>query len=238
MATRTAQAQGQHNRLAEANGAAPTAAATVPRRTRWPASAAQSDDARNGWQAALPVDGDWAKWAEPPGSRQQIVSLPIIGWGHTYPPNLLQTFNAGTSIGAVAYDSKILYVYFLTTDNTPHFDAPSTGANMFEYDGIELWLEEEQFGLGFNDRGSRGSSNIAITTARGGMARPITRCPTTIWGVSWRALAEHPFGTAAGLAVGASLEGKPGYVLMAKIPFEEINLVGGIVGRKVARFCP
>ena len=31
--------------------------------------------------------------------------------------------------------------------------------------------------------------------------------------------------------MGASLDGKPGYAVMARIPFEEIKLVGGIAGR-------
>jgi len=181
---------------------------------------------------ALPVDGDWAKWSAA-GITPQIVSLPIVSWGRTFPPNLLQTFEAGTSIGAMAHDDKNLYVYFLTTDNTPHFHARSTGENMFEYDSIELWIEEEQFGIGFNGQLQPRLFKYRYHNKAGAEWAAMYPMPNEcIWGAILANVADHPLGQLLSAAVGTSLDGKPGYTLMAKIPIEEIKLVGGIAGRK------
>jgi len=186
----------------------------------------------------LAVDGDWAKW-QAAGVTPQILSLPIIGWAHTYPEGLLQSFDAGTSIGALAHDGKDIYAYFLTTDDTPHFHAPGAGGNMFEFDSIELWIEEDQFGLGFNDEGKPRLFKYRHHDRQGkpwSAGYPMS--DTHIWGALLPNVAEHPLGKLLGAAVGASLEGKPGYALMARIPMEEVKLVGGIAGRRGGEILP
>jgi len=186
----------------------------------------------------LPADGDWAKW-EAAGVTPQIVSLPVAGWGRVIPENLLQSFNAGASIGAMAHDGKSLYVYFLTTDDTPHFYSPGDGANMWEYDGIELWLEEEQFGLGFNDQGQPRLYKYRYHNREGKeWAANYPMPKENIWGVKLESVQSHPLGRILASVAGRSLEGKPGYALMARIPFEEIKLVGGIAGRSGGQILP
>ena len=182
--------------------------------------------------ALLPVDGDWQKWAAA-GVIPQIISLPIPGFGRTYPGNMLQTFEAGTSIGAVAHDGKNLYVYFLTTDNTPNFHAPGNGGIMWQFDSIELWLEEEQIGLGFNNQGEAKLFKYRFHDRQGKQYAANYPFPdANVWGVKLESVAALPLGQLLGNALGASLEGKPGYALMASIPMEEVKLVGGIAGRK------
>lgn len=186
----------------------------------------------------LPVNGDWAPWAAA-GITPQIVSLPIVSWGRTFPPNLLQSFEAGTSIGAMAYDEKNLYVYFLTTDNTPHFHARSNGENMFEFDSIELWIEEEQFGIGFNSQMQPRLFKYRYHNKAGAEWAAMYQLPNQgIWGTTLASVTDHPLGQLLSAAVGTSLDGKPGYALMAKIPMEEIKLVGGISGRKGGEVLP
>jgi hypothetical protein len=186
----------------------------------------------------LPVDGDWAKWAAA-GVTPQIVSLPIVAWGRVFPPDLLQNFRAGTSIGAVAHDGASVYVYFLTTDDTPQFHAQESGANMWEFDSIELWLEEEQFGLGFNEAGQPRLFKYRYHNREGKEWSANYALPTgSVWGAQLASVADHPLGALLGSALGASLAGKPGYALMAKIPMEEIKLVGGITGRKGGQILP
>jgi hypothetical protein len=187
--------------------------------------------------AGLAVDGDWAVWTAA-GITPQIVSLPIIGWGRTVPPNLLQSYDAGTSIGAMAHDGKNVYVYFLTTDNTPQFNA-TNGFWMWEFDSIELWIEEEQFGLGFLKDGTPCLYKYRYHDRAGREWAANYPLPAgNIWGQKLADVATHPLGRALGAALGAALDGKPGYALMAKIPCEEIKLVGGIAGRQGGKILP
>jgi len=188
--------------------------------------------------APLPVDGDWTKWSAA-GIAPQIVSLPVIGWGRTAPQNLLQTFDAGTSIGALAHDGKNLYVYFLTTDNTPHFHADGDGNIMWEFDSIELWIEEEQLGLGFNSAGTPKLFKYRYHNREGREWAANYALPdANIWGAQLDNVGVHPLGQLLGSTLGTPLDGKPGYALMAKIPMEEIKLVGGIAGRKGGEILP
>jgi hypothetical protein len=101
------------------------------------------------------------------------------------------------------------------------------------HDSIELWLEEEQIGIGFlksgrpalfkyryhNREGKEWSANYPLADGN-------------VWGRTYDNLDQHPLARILSDAVGVSLQGKPGYALMARIPFEEIKLVGGIAGRK------
>ena len=95
----------------------------------------------------LAVNGDWAQW-EKNGVAPQIVALPSsVGFKRVMPDDLITTFRQGAYIGALAHDDKNIYAYFVATDDNPRFDANSGGI-MWMFDSFELWLEEEQFGLG------------------------------------------------------------------------------------------
>jgi len=181
--------------------------------------------------AELKVDGDWSAW-EAAGVVPQVLSLPAVSWGRSWPSDLLQTFRAGTAIGAFAHDDKSLYAYFVVTDDTMHFDATNPGL-MWMYDSIEIWLEQEQIGVGFlkngrpalfkyryhNREGKEWSANYALPDKN-------------VWGRKYDSLSVHPLGRRLSEAVGVSFEATKGYALMARIPFEEIKLVGGIADRK------
>jgi hypothetical protein len=178
----------------------------------------------------LKVDGDWAAWAAA-GVQPQVISLPAVTWGRSWPDDLFQTFRAGTSVAAFAHDGKSLYAYFVLADDTMHFDSEAAGT-MWMHDSVELWLEEEQIGIGFlkngkpalfkyryhNREGKEWSANYALPDGN-------------VWGQKYGSLDSHPLGRQLAEAVGVSFEGKSGYALMAKIPFEEIKLVGGIAAR-------
>jgi hypothetical protein len=180
--------------------------------------------------APLAADGDWAAWQRA-GVVPQIVALPCLGFTRAAPDDLWQTFRAGTALGALAHDGQNLYAYFLSTDDTPHFDSPG-GGNMWEFDAVELWLEEEQFVLGltatgtpmvfknrYHDRGGKEwSANY-----------PLPR--ENAWAVRLDDLSLHPLGRQLAAITGVSVQGKKGYAVMGKIPFAEVKLVGGIAGR-------
>jgi hypothetical protein len=186
----------------------------------------------------LPIDGDWTKWTAAK-IHPQILSLPIQGWGRTFPQNALQTFEAGTSIGAIAHDGKNIYTYILTTDNTPNFHAPGDGRIMWEFDSIELWIEEEQIGLGFNNEGKPKLFKYRYHNRDGKEWSANYLLPdANIWGVKLDNIATHPLGQLLGGALGTSMDGKAGYAIMAKIPMEEVKLVGGISGRKGGEILP
>jgi hypothetical protein len=179
----------------------------------------------------LKVDGDWEAW-EKAGVVPQLISLPAVTWGRSWPDDLFQTFRAGTSIGGFAHDGKNLYAYFLTTDDTQHFDAENPGL-MWEFDSIELWLEEEQIGIGFLKNGKPALFKYRYHNREGKEWAANYLLPDgNVWGRRYDNLDTHPLGRQLAAAAGSSFEGKPGYALMAKIPFEEIKLVGGIAGRK------
>jgi hypothetical protein len=180
--------------------------------------------------APLPADGDWAAWQKA-GIVPQIVALPCLGFTRAAPDDLWQTFRAGTALGALAHDGQNLYAYFLATDDTPHFDS-AAGGNMWEFDCVELWLEEEQFALGltaagtpmvfknrYHDRaGKEWSANY-----------PLPR--ENAWAARLDDLSQHPLGRQLAAITGVSMQGKKGYAVMGKIPFIEVKLVGGIAGR-------
>jgi hypothetical protein len=181
--------------------------------------------------APMKVDGDWNAWAKA-GVVPQIVSLPIPGYPRNWPEGLWQTFRAGTAIGAVAHDGKNLYAYFLVADDTMHFDAESPG-RMWEFDSVELWAEEEQIGLGFVTSGKPALFKYRFHNREGKEWSANYALPDDgIWGVKLADLAAHPLGRQLAGFTGVSLAGRTGYALMARIPFEEIKLVGGIAGRK------
>jgi hypothetical protein len=179
--------------------------------------------------ADLKVDGDWGAW-EKAGVTPQIISLPAVSWGRSWPDDLFQTFRSCTSIGALAHDGKNLYAYFVVTDDTMHFD---TGAGqMWMNDGVELWVEEEQIGIGFVKDGRPAVFKYRYHNREGKeWAAGYALAAENVWGRKYDDLSAHPLARQLGVAVGASLEGKPGYALMAKVPFDEIKLVGGIAGR-------
>ena len=58
------------------------------------------------------------------------------------------------------------------------------------------------------------------------------------WAAKIADLSSHPLGRLLGMATGKPFEGKCGYVVMGKIPFEEVKLVGGIAGREGGKILP
>ena len=205
-------------------GAAPTPARTSGRPLEHPLRLPRV--------AALGVNGDWAPW-EKAGVVPQVVSLPIVSWGRSWPDDLMQTFRAGAAVGALAHDGKHLYACFLVTDDTPHFDADDDGGRMWMVDSIELWVEEEQFGLGFVKSGRPALHKYRFHSREGKPYAPGYALPqASVWGKRLPSIAGHPLSRHLARATGASFEGRRGCALMAKIPFEDIKLVGGIAGRK------
>jgi hypothetical protein len=181
--------------------------------------------------AEMKVNGDWGAWVKA-GVVPQVVAPPTISYRHTImPDDLWQTFSMGTAIGALAHDGTNLYVYFVVTDDPQRFDSdkPST---MFAADSIELWIEEEQFGLGLvrdgsahlfkyrhHDRqGKEYSANYELNSS-------------LVWGAPLDDVSRHPLGRQLAEITGTGLQGRKGYAVMARIPIEEIKLVGGIAGR-------
>ena len=188
--------------------------------------------------APLQLDGDWAAW-EKAGVPTQIVALPCsVGFKRTMPGDLMQTFRAGTLIGGVAHDGKALYLAFVASDDSPHFDSP-TSAEMWRYDSIEIWLEEEQVGLGFLKDGTPAIHKWRQHNREGkDWAANYALPRESVWGAKLPNLAAHPLGRRLAAVTGKSFEGKPGYAFMARIPFEEVKLVGGIAGRKGTEILP
>ncbi|MCL2700761.1 MAG: DUF1565 domain-containing protein [Phycisphaerae bacterium] len=181
--------------------------------------------------ASLPVGGDWAAW-EKAGVVPQIIALPTMNYKHcTLPDDLWQTMSIGTAIGALAHDGKNLYCYFVVTDEPQVFDV-TRPSNMFEAAGVELWLEQDQFGLSMtkdeqphlfkyryhNREGHEWAANYELEQAN-------------VYAVKLSDVGGHPLGKQLGDIVGVSLKGRKGYMAMGKIPMEEVKLVGGIAGR-------
>jgi hypothetical protein len=185
----------------------------------------------------LRVDGDWSAWSAA-GVVPQIVSLPIPGSPRNWPDGLWQTFREGTAIGAVAHDGKNLYTYFLVADDTMHFDAEDPG-RMWEFDSVELWVEEEQIGLGFVKSGQPALFKYRFHDRQGKEWSANYAMPDgAIWGQRLTDLASHRLGRQLAGFTGVSMAGRAGYALMARIPFAEIKLVGGIAGRKGGEILP
>ena len=180
--------------------------------------------------AGLKVDGDWAAWARA-GVVPQIVALPVVGFRRTVPGDLWATFRQGTAIGAIAHDGRGLYACFVVADDTLHFDAAEPG-RMWEFDSVELWLEEEQFGLGMTADGTPRlfkyrHHDRAGKPWRAGYALP----RENVWAAKLDDLSAHPLGRQLAAVTGASMAGRAGYAVMGRIPFDEVKLVGGIAGR-------
>jgi hypothetical protein len=177
----------------------------------------------------LAIDGDWSAW-ERAGVVPQVVALPAVTWGRTWPEDLFQTFRQDTAMGAFAHDGTNLYACFVVTDDTLHFAAQP--ATMWMQDSVELWLEEEQIGIGLTTNGAAALFKYRFHNREGReWSANYALSASNVWGRTYTSLAGHPLGRQLSEAVGVSFEGKPGYVLMARIPFVEIKLVGGIAGR-------
>ncbi len=181
---------------------------------------------------ALTVNGDWAQW-EKAGVSPQIIGLPCnVGFKRTMADGLMQSFREGTMIGAIAHDGANFYVYFVAADDTPLFEA-TTPVDLWRYDGIELWIEEEQFGLSLLKDGKPGlfkwrfhNRDGAEWKANYGLAE------NNVWGEKIADLSANKLGQRLEAITGTSFSGKPGFAVMAKIPFDEVKLVGGIAGRE------
>ncbi len=160
---------------------------------------------------ALTVNGNWAQW-EKNGVAPQIVALPgSVGFKRVLPDDLITTFRQGAYIGALAHDDKNVYAYFVATDDSPRFDADN-GSIMWMFDSFELWLEEEQFGLGIlkdgtpslfkyryhNKAGAEWSANYALPKEN-------------VWGVKLDDLSANPLGRRLSDITGTSFLGKPGF---------------------------
>jgi len=180
--------------------------------------------------APLKIDGDWAPWQQA-GVVPQIVALPCVGFKRAVPEDLWQTFRAGTALGAMVHDGANFYLYFLVADDTMHFDAP-TGKTLWEFDAVELWLEEEQFCMAMTKDGSPALYKNRFHNRQGkqwSADYPLPR--ENVWAARLDDLARHPLGQQLAAITGVSFQGKKGYAVMGKIPFEEVKLVGGIAGR-------
>jgi hypothetical protein len=182
--------------------------------------------------AAMKVDGEWTRWTEA-GVTPQVIALPSnVGHKKVMADDLLRTFREGTMIAAMAHDGANFYVYVVATDDTPRFDALTPG-DLWKFDGIELWLEEEQFGLSFTRDGKAGLFKFRFHNKTGDEWKANYSLPSeNIWGAVLKDLSSHPLGGQLAAITGVSFVGKPGYALMGKIPFDEVKLVGGIAGRE------
>jgi len=175
----------------------------------------------------LQVNGDWTQW-EKNGVVPQIVAMPSsVGFKRVMPDDLMSSFRQGTYIGALAHDDQNLYVYFVAADDTPHFDADKA-VNLWQFDSFELWLEEEQIGLGLLKDNTPGIFKWRFHSKEGkewaaGYALP----PNGVWAQKVADLSTNPLGRQLASITGASFDGKPGFAVMAKIPYEEVKLVGG-----------
>ncbi len=178
------------------------------------------------------IDGDWTPW-EKAGVVPQILVLPILTYKHQDPgDDLWQTFRTGTAIGALAHDGQNLYTCFLVTDDTIHFDAANPG-RMWEFDSVELWLEEEQIGLGMTKGGTPSLFKYRYHDLAGKEWSANYGLPReNVWAAKLDDLSSHPLGRQLAALTGVSFKNKPGYAVMGKIPMAEVKLVGGIAGRE------
>jgi len=188
--------------------------------------------------APLGIDGNFKAWSDA-GVTPQVVILPAsIGFGRVVPPNLLADFREGTAIAALAHDGQNLYVYFVATDTNPIFDADKSGMTWM-YDGLELWLEEEQFGLAFTKDGTPVMHKFRHHDKAGKEWSANYALPReNIWAMKIANLDDNPLGRQLAGITGASFVGKPGWAVCGKIPLEEIKLVGGAPGREPAQVTP
>ena len=180
----------------------------------------------------LKIDGDWSAWQQN-GISPQIFALPSsVGFKRVVPGDLLQSFRAGTMIGAIAHDGSNFYVYFLAVDDTPLFHAEAP-VQLWMYDSFELWLEEEQFGIGILKNGTPTIFKYRHHDRAGKEWSANYLLPReNVWGQRIPDLSTHPLGKQLEANIGVSMQGKGGFALMARIPFDEVKLVGGIAGRE------
>jgi len=181
--------------------------------------------------ALLKADGDWPAW-EKARIAPQIIALPTVSFRHcTLPDDLWQTFSLGTAIGALAHDGKNLYACFLVCDQPQRFDAEMPGA-MFSTDSVELWVEQDQFGLGLIKDGSAHLFKYRFHDRQGKpYAANYPLSDENIWGRKLDDVSAHPLGKQLAEITGVSLRGRKGYVVMGRIPMAEVKLVGGVAGR-------
>jgi len=176
------------------------------------------------------TNGDWHLW-EQAGVSTQILGLPCnVGFKRTMADDLMQTFAEGVMIAAIAADEENFYVYFLAVDSTPQFFISNPGV-MWQTDSIELWIEEEQFGLGILSDGSPAIfkyrfHNITGAEWSAGYGLP----DENVWGTALTDVSSHPLGQRLETIIGTSLSGKSGFAVCGKIPFKEVYLVGGLPG--------
>lgn len=103
----------------------------------------------------------------------------------------------------------------------------------------ELWVEEEQFGFGFVKDGMPAVHKWRQHNREGkDWAANYSLARENVWGTKLPDLAAHPLGRRLAAVTGVSLDSKPGYALMARIPFDDVKLVGGIAGRKGGEILP
>lgn len=188
----------------------------------------------------LPVDGRWEVWAAA-GVQPQIVCLPTIRWGRVRPEGLFDDFRTATLVGALAHDGEAVYAYFLCLDDTPTFTATQPRL-MYQADGIELWLEEEQIGLGFLAGGQPTIFKYRHHDRAGKAYAANYPLPgDQVWGERLADVSSHPLARHLETIVGVRLEGRSGYALMGRIAFAELKLVGGlpeVTGRQGATVQP
>src|SRR6185369_3886387 len=107
------------------------------------------------------------------------------------------------------------------------------GGTMWAFDGIELWLEEEQFGIAFTKDGKPTVHKFRFHDRAGNQWKANYALPAeNVSAKKLESVADNPVGARLATVTGADFNGKSGYAAMVKIPFEEVKLVGGIAGRQ------
>ncbi len=176
----------------------------------------------------LAVDGNWEAWRAA-GGTAQILNLPCnVSFNRGMPEDLMLTLSDCTSLGGIVHDDANFYVYFLVADATLQLEAAHSG-DLYAYDGIEFFLEQEQFTMGVLKDGTpdlhkHRQHNRDKTNYAGRYQMPAE----DVWATPLDDLGAHPLGQTLAAMTGISMTGKKGYAVMAKIPFAEIKLVGGV----------
>ncbi|MBA3846706.1 MAG: hypothetical protein H0X45_08685, partial [Planctomycetes bacterium] len=179
----------------------------------------------------MKVDVDWLAWKRA-GVTPQVAVLPAnVSFKRILPDGLLDDFRAGTGVAAFAHDGAHLYAYFLVVDDTLRFDDP-TGMAMYLYDSIELWFEEEQFGVGFTKDGKPMLNKYRFHNRAGEEYQMNLALPRDdVAGALLSDVGAHPLGAHLTSITGTSFARRPGYVLMARIAYPDVKLAPGIAGR-------
>jgi hypothetical protein len=163
-------------------------------RTDHVAGASLAQEAAMPKVAPMKVNGDWGQWAAA-GITPQVVILPSsVSFARTIPGDLLQSFRQGTALAAFAHDGENVYGYFLVADDTMHFDSRKSD-QLWAYDGIELWLEEEQFGVAFTRDGQPALHKFRFHDRKGTQWKGSGPLPAeNVWGAKLTDLSAHPLG--------------------------------------------